>query len=137
MSATTREYNELPYRDARLRATRQMADGYGEALVLQDEHGFWGLYYFYWSQEPPPEARPHWMAGPAPALPGQDLAGRKRLRDLPEQPGLSLFTPPFSCRASATDRPNQSPWWRLSGEDGPWVSYDTGRAITELRWYTP
>ncbi|GEM82009.1 hypothetical protein [Meiothermus hypogaeus] len=66
MSKTAREYDELTYREARRQAIRQMVDGYGEAVVLQDEHGYWGLYYFYWSQEPPPEARPHWMEGPLP-----------------------------------------------------------------------
>lgn len=64
MSTTAREYDELTYREARARAHRQMVDGYGEALVLQDRHGYWVLYYFYWSQEPPPEAKPHWMEGP-------------------------------------------------------------------------
>ncbi len=64
MSTTSREYDELTYREARVRSKRQLTDGYGEALVLQDEHGYWGLYFFYWNQEPPPQATPHWMEGP-------------------------------------------------------------------------
>lgn len=64
MPGVVREYDELAYREARSRAVRQMVDGFGEVLVLHDEHGYWGLYYFYWSQEPPPEAKPHWMEGP-------------------------------------------------------------------------
>lgn len=63
------EYDELSFAGARLRAVRHLQDGYGDALILKDEHGYWGLYYFYWSQNPPPQAKPHWMEGPA-AEPG-------------------------------------------------------------------
>ncbi|MER3481261.1 MAG: hypothetical protein C4327_12530 [Meiothermus sp.] len=59
-----REYDELTFEEARRCAVRHLQDGYGDALILQDTHGYWGLYYFYWSQGPPPRARPHWMEGP-------------------------------------------------------------------------
>jgi hypothetical protein len=60
-----RDYDELTYAEAKQRALRQMGDGYGDALILQDDQGYWALYYFYWSQEPPASAVPHWMEGPA------------------------------------------------------------------------
>ncbi|AFV76759.1 hypothetical protein YIM1640_12000 [Thermus oshimai] len=58
------EYAEMPYEEARKRAVRVLEDGYGDAVVLKDEHGYWALYYFYWAQTPPPAATPHWMEGP-------------------------------------------------------------------------
>lgn len=58
------EYDELTYAEAEKLALREMADGYGNAPILRDDEGYWALYYFYWSQEPPPGARPHWMEGP-------------------------------------------------------------------------
>lgn len=59
-----REYDELTYAEAKKLALREMGDGYGDALILRDDKGYWALYYFYWSQEPPPGAKPHWMEGP-------------------------------------------------------------------------
>lgn len=59
-----REYDELTYAEAKQMARRQMGDGYGDALILHDDQGYWALYYFYWSQEPPALAKPHWMEGP-------------------------------------------------------------------------
>jgi hypothetical protein len=64
MSSTAREYDELSYQAARSQAIGQRVDGFGELLVLKDEHGYWGLYFFYWNQEPPSGARPHWLEGP-------------------------------------------------------------------------
>ncbi|MGQ9510610.1 MAG: hypothetical protein ACUVS9_01680 [Thermaceae bacterium] len=58
------DYDEMPYEQARKAAVKVLQDGYGDAVILKDEHGYWALYYFYWSQTPPPEATPHWMEGP-------------------------------------------------------------------------
>jgi hypothetical protein len=58
------EYDELPYREAKKQAVKVLEDGYGDAVVLKDAHGYWALYYFYGFQAPPPEAKPHWMEGP-------------------------------------------------------------------------
>ncbi len=57
-------YEELTYQEAKGKAQKALHDGYGEALILKDEHGHWALYYFYGYQEPPPHARPHWLEGP-------------------------------------------------------------------------
>lgn len=58
------EYDEMPYQEARKMAVKVLEDGYGDAVILKDDHGYWALYYFYWSQTPPPQAKPHWMEGP-------------------------------------------------------------------------
>lgn len=60
------EYDELPYGEAKARAVKVLEDGYGDAVVLKDAHGYWVLYYFYGFQGPPPAAKPHWMEGPLP-----------------------------------------------------------------------
>jgi len=64
------DYSEMPYREARKQAVKVLEDGYGDAVVLKDAHGYWALYYFYGFQVPPPEAPPHWMEGPFPGEEG-------------------------------------------------------------------
>ncbi|RTG94210.1 hypothetical protein CSW25_08415 [Thermus scotoductus] len=58
------EYDEMPYAEAKAKAVKVWEDGYGDAVILKDAHGYWALYYFYGFQAPPPTARPHWMEGP-------------------------------------------------------------------------
>ncbi len=57
---------ELRYEEACRRAVRIVGDGYGDVVIVPDgDHGdMWALYYFFWGQEPPPEALPHWVDGP-------------------------------------------------------------------------
>ncbi|WP_337844036.1 hypothetical protein [Thermus sp.] len=62
------DYAEMPYQEARRQAVKVLEDGYGDAVVLKDGHGYWALYYFYWAQTPPPSALPHWMEGPVAEL---------------------------------------------------------------------
>lgn len=64
----TRAYDELPFAEATKQAVRVLGDGYGDLVVIQDEAGYWALYYFYWAQDPPPGALPHWVEGPLPTL---------------------------------------------------------------------
>ncbi len=61
-----REYDEMPFTEAKARSVQHLQDGYGDTLIFRDERGYWALYYFYWSQTPPAQARPHWMEGPQP-----------------------------------------------------------------------
>ncbi len=58
------EYDELPFAKAKAMAVKVLEDGYGDAVVLKDERGWYVLYYFYGFQAPPPAALPHWMEGP-------------------------------------------------------------------------
>ncbi|MFN4071060.1 MAG: hypothetical protein ACK4HT_05800 [Thermus caldifontis] len=64
------DYSEMPYQEARKQAVKVLEDGYGDAVVLKDAHGYWALYYLYGFQAPPPEAPPHWMEGPFPSEEG-------------------------------------------------------------------
>lgn len=52
------EYDEMPYQEARRMAVKVLEDGYGDAVILKDDHGYWALYYFY-------------STGPRPRPPGQ------------------------------------------------------------------
>ncbi|WP_243027697.1 MULTISPECIES: hypothetical protein [Thermus] len=64
------DYSEMPYQEARKQAVKVLEDGYGDAVILKDAHGYWALYYLYGFQAPPPEALPHWMEGPLPTEEG-------------------------------------------------------------------
>ncbi|WP_105317983.1 hypothetical protein [Thermus tenuipuniceus] len=64
------DYSEMPYQEARKQAVKVLEDGYGDAVILKDAHGYWALYYLYGFQTPPPEAPPHWMEGPFPGEEG-------------------------------------------------------------------
>jgi hypothetical protein len=62
-------YREMRYAEAAQRAARVLSDGYGEALILQDPTGYWGLYYLFGLagyHVPPPDAVPDWVEGPRP-----------------------------------------------------------------------
>lgn len=90
-----REYDELTYAEAKQMARRQMGDGYGDALILHDDQGYWALYYVLLepraarpSQAPldgGASGRPSRLSS---ALRDQALARGKRPRKLPKRPGL-------------------------------------------------
>jgi len=38
------EYDEMPYAKAKAQAVKVLEDGYGDAVVLKDERGYYALY---------------------------------------------------------------------------------------------
>lgn len=64
---------EMSYREAEEKVLKVLADGVGEALVLEGEGGFYALYYFfglYGLRAPHPEETPDWVEGPKPSPEG-------------------------------------------------------------------
>lgn len=93
MSAKPAErYREMQYAQAAQRATRVLSDGYGEALILEDPTGYWGLYYLFGLagyRVPPPDSVPDWVEGPLP-----DPSGFRepyRVRDWLEENGYWVW----------------------------------------------
>ncbi len=56
-----------PYGEAEAQAQAVLVDGYGEALILEGEGGFYALYYLFGLaglRAPEPHHLPDWVEGP-------------------------------------------------------------------------
>ncbi len=85
-------FRRLPYAEAEPQAKRVLADGYGEALVLEGSGGYYGLYYLFGVlglREPVPSHPPDWVEGPR--LQVQDFKEPYQMAHWLEDNGYQLY----------------------------------------------